>query len=90
MMQQLFQKRTHDKNESEREKMKEIETLITTQRLNIVEATKADVDTIIEIESHKDNRDYIWIGTAEQHLAEIEDPEHLLLLFHTTRIIICY
>jgi [ribosomal protein S5]-alanine N-acetyltransferase len=56
---------------------------IQTQRLNIVEATEGDVQTIIEIESHKDNRDFIWIGTAEQHLEEIEDPNHLLLLFRT-------
>lgn len=55
--------------------------LIETQRLNIIEATKEDVDTIIEIESHKDNRDFIWIGTVEQHNDEIEDPNHLLLLF---------
>jgi [ribosomal protein S5]-alanine N-acetyltransferase len=56
---------------------------IETKRLNIVEATPEDVESIIEIESHKDNRDFIWIGTKEQHLAEIEDPNHLLLLFRT-------
>jgi [ribosomal protein S5]-alanine N-acetyltransferase len=56
--------------------------IIETKRLNIVEATKEDVDTIIEIESHPDNRDFIWIGTTEQHYEEIEDPNHLLLLFH--------
>jgi len=58
-------------------------TMIATLRLKIVEATKEDVDTIIEIESHKDNRDFIWIGTMEQHLEEIEDPNHLLLLCRT-------
>lgn len=57
------------------------EGIIKTQRLNIVEATSEQVDAIIEIESHKDNRDFIWIGTEEQHLAEIDDPNHLLLLF---------
>lgn len=56
---------------------------IETHRLNIAEATPEDVPTIIEIESHKDNRDFIWIGTTEQHLDEIEDPNHLLLLFRT-------
>lgn len=56
---------------------------IETKRLSIVEATAADVGTIIEIESHKDNRDFIWIGTEEQHLSEIVDPNHLLLLFRT-------
>jgi len=63
--------------------MKPKETIIQTHRLNIIEATQDDVDAIIEIESHKDNRDFIWIGTQEQHLAEIEDPNHLLLLFQT-------
>lgn len=57
--------------------------VIETRRLNIVEATPGDVDLIIEIESHKDNRDYLWIGTVEQHLTEIDDPDHLLLLFCT-------
>ena len=55
--------------------------LIETPRLTIDEAAERDVETIIEIESHKDNRDFIWIGTMEQHLAEIVDPNHLLLLF---------
>jgi len=60
--------------------MKQNDAMIETHRLNIVEATTEDVDTIIEIESHKDNRDFIWIGTQEQHLDEIKDPNHLLLL----------
>lgn len=61
--------------------MKNNDTVMKTQRLNIVQATGEDVDEIIEIESHKDNRDFIWIGTKEQHLEEIDDPNHLLLLF---------
>jgi [ribosomal protein S5]-alanine N-acetyltransferase len=52
-------------------------------RLNMVEATEDDISTIIEIESHKENRDFIWIGTEEQHKAEIQDPNHLLLIFRT-------
>lgn len=56
-------------------------TLIESIRLNIVEATDEDIPAIIEIESHKDNRDFIWIGTEAQHKAEIYDPNHLLLLF---------
>jgi len=55
--------------------------LIESIRLNMVEAMEEDIPTIIEIESHKDNRDFIWIGTEEQHKAEIKDPNHLLLLF---------
>lgn len=59
------------------------QSIMETQRLNILEADEGDVDTIIKIESHKDNRDFLWIGTVEQHLAEIVDPNHLLILFRT-------
>lgn len=57
--------------------------MIETARLHIVAATEGDIDTIIEIESHKDNRDFLWIGTYEEHLAEIADPNHRLLVFKT-------
>lgn len=54
-----------------------------TKRLNIVEANASEIDLIIEIESHKDNRDYLWIGTYEEHLEEIADPNHILWFFKT-------
>ena len=57
-------------------------TLIQTDRLNIDEATVNDIDEIIEIESHPENRNYLWIGTYEEHKDEITDPCHMLLLFH--------
>ena len=55
--------------------------LFRTNRLEIYEASDKDVDMIIEIESHPENRDFVWIGTPEQHRFEISDPNHLLLLF---------
>lgn len=55
--------------------------MISTKRLNIVEATETDIKTIIELESHEENRDFLWIGTYEEHKAEIEDPNHLLYVF---------
>lgn len=55
--------------------------MIKTDRLNILEATSADIDEIIALEEHKDNRDFLWIGTREEHQEEIEDPNHLLLIF---------
>ena len=55
--------------------------LITTKRLNIYEAVPEEIDGIIEIEKHPEIRDFIWIGTYEEHLSEINDPNHLLLLF---------
>lgn len=63
--------------------MEQEKKLIGTQRMDIVEATAEDIPTVIEIESHKDNRDFLWIGTWDQHLAEIEDPNQMLLLFRT-------
>ena len=57
--------------------MKDIET----KRLVITEACEKDIDTIIMLESHPENRDYLWIGTYEEHVAEIADPNHLLLVF---------
>jgi len=55
--------------------------MINTERLIIVEAVESEIDTIIEMENHKDNRDFIWTGTYEEHKAEIEDKNHLLLVF---------
>lgn len=55
--------------------------MIDTERLLIVEAVESEIGTIMEIESHKDNRNFIWIGTYEEHKAEIEDKNHLLLVF---------
>lgn len=59
--------------------------MIRTSRLNIVAAEESDIDTIIKIESHRDNRDFLWIGTFEEHRAEIKDPNHLLLVFRTKK-----
>lgn len=55
--------------------------MIVTNRLYIIEATEADIKTIIELENHKDNRDFIWLGTYEEHKAEIEDKNYLLFVF---------
>ncbi len=57
--------------------MKEMET----KRLVISEAEEEHINAIIALESHPDNRDYLWIGTYEEHKAEIADPNHLLLIF---------
>lgn len=55
--------------------------MIETKRLYIVEAKESDIDTIIELETHKDNRNFIWIGTYEEHQAEIEDKNYLVYVF---------
>jgi len=54
---------------------------MTSKRLSISDAEESDINLIIEIEEHPDNRDFIWIGTHEEHLSEINDNQHLLLVF---------
>ncbi len=56
-------------------------TMIETRHLYIIDAMEADIETIIKLESHKDNRDFVWMGTYEEHKAEIEDNNHLLFVF---------
>jgi len=55
--------------------------MIETKRLYIIDAIESDIETIINLERHKDNRNYLWIGTYEEHKAEIEDKNHILLVF---------
>jgi len=55
--------------------------ILETERLLMEEAVESEIDTIIQLESHKDNRDFLWIGTFEEHQAEIKDKNHLLLVF---------
>ena len=55
--------------------------MIETKRLYIINATEADIETIIKLESHKDNRNFLWTGTYEEHKAEIEDKNYLLFVF---------
>lgn len=52
-----------------------------TERLNIVEAKEVDIPLIMEMEEAKENRDFVWQGTFEQHLEEIYDDGHFLWLF---------
>lgn len=60
-------------------------TLFETDRLNVDEVTPEEIEEVIRIESHKENRDYLWIGTPEEHAEEIKDPKHLLLIFHAKK-----
>ncbi|MBN2899796.1 MAG: GNAT family N-acetyltransferase [Clostridia bacterium] len=55
--------------------------MINTKRLTIVPAEIADIDRIMAIENHVDNRKFVWQGSYEQHKAEIADPAYLLLKF---------
>lgn len=54
--------------------------MIETKRLYIVEANESDIETIMEFEKHEDNRNFIWSGTYEEHMAEIKDKDFLLFV----------
>ena len=55
--------------------------MIETKRMHLLEATEDQIEEIIELEAHPENRDYLWVGTYEEHKEEIADPNHLLLIF---------
>lgn len=53
------------------------------KRLIMEKAGASDIALIMEMENHQDNRLYVWQGSYEDHLSEIHDPKHLLLLIRT-------
>ena len=55
--------------------------MIETKRMHLLEATEDQIEEIIELEAHPENRDYLWVGTYEEHKDEIADHNHLLLIF---------
>lgn len=54
---------------------------IETHRMLLTEAAETEIDTILAMERHPENRDFIWMGTEAEHRREIHDPDCLLLLF---------
>lgn len=57
------------------------EFMIETTNLYLVEAKEEDIKDIMDMETHEENRNFIWQGTYEQHLNEILDKDYLLLIF---------
>jgi len=55
-------------------------TMIKTNRLYLKEALETDIALIMEMERHKDNTDFVWKGSYEQHKSEIEAEDILLLV----------
>lgn len=55
--------------------------MIETTNLYLVEAKEEDIKDIMDMETHEENRNFIWQGTYEQHLNEILDKNCLLLIF---------
>lgn len=61
-----------------------------TERLKVYNAKKEDIDIIIDIENHKDNRDYLWQGSYKEHLNEINDKSHILAIVKKEKDLIGY
>lgn len=55
--------------------------MIITKRLYLADAKETDILTIMEMEKHKDNKNFIWQGTYDEHKREIESDDFLLLVF---------
>jgi hypothetical protein len=49
-----------------------------TERLSMRKAMEEDINEIIYLEEHPENRDYLWIGEPPEHEVEINDPNHIL------------
>lgn len=58
-----------------------MDVLFQTERVWLVRARQEDIIGIIEMESDKANRDFVWTGTYDDHKLEINDKNHELLLF---------
>lgn len=54
--------------------------MLETERLIVREANPNDIPYIIEMENHPDNRDFIWQGSLQEHLDEIDDESHILAI----------
>lgn len=54
--------------------------MLSTNRLNILEAKESDIKTIMEMENHIENRNFVWKGTYEEHKAEILDSDFFLFI----------
>jgi RimJ/RimL family protein N-acetyltransferase len=56
--------------------------MIETDSLYITDAQETDIVAIMEMEKHKDNRNFIWQGTYDEHKKEIESDDYILQVFN--------
>lgn len=55
--------------------------ILSTEKLNVFEATEDDINFIISMEEDTENRNFIWQGTYEEHMNEIKDENYFLWIF---------
>ncbi len=56
-----------------------MDALFVTERLIVSKAEEGEIATIMSIENHVENKEFIWQGTYEEHLREIHDETSMLL-----------
>lgn len=54
--------------------------MIITKRLRIERAQPSDIEFIMELEADRANNKFIWSGTYEEHLKEIQSRDYLVLI----------
>lgn len=55
--------------------------LFSTERINAYVAEEADLDRVVEIQSHPENRDYTWLNNKEEYLDIIKEEGVYILAF---------
>lgn len=60
--------------------------LFETERLEVKEAAESDIERIIRLESQPDVRDYLWIGTTEEHKEELRTQITFFVFLKTRRL----
>ncbi len=54
--------------------------MVYTKRLYLQNAKKTDIEAIMEMERHKDNRNFVCKGTYEEHEAEIDNDDFYIFV----------
>ncbi len=54
--------------------------LVEADRLSLREAREEDIEKIMEIEGHEENRPYLWLDDYEGHKAYIGDENYILFV----------
>lgn len=54
--------------------------MILTKRLYLADAQETDIEAIMEMENHKDNRKFVCQGTYDEHRNEIESDNFFLFI----------
>jgi len=54
--------------------------MIYTKRLYLDNAKESDIEAIMKMENEKENRNFVWKGTFEEHKTEIENDDFFIFV----------